>query len=41
MSVLFWIYFYQTHINMANDRALDLSELTQVSITKALAKGEN
>ena len=30
MSVLFWIYFYQTHINMANDRALDLSELTQV-----------
>ena len=28
MPVLFWIYFYQIHINMTNDRVLDLSELT-------------
>ena len=36
----FWIYFYQIHINMTNDRVFDLSELTEVSIIKTLVKGE-
>ena len=27
IPVLFWIYFYQIHINITNDRVLDMSGL--------------